>query len=427
MRVTILAIGSRGDVQPMLALGLALGARGHEVRVAALDPFAELVRERGLDFASLGPLPAGFTRRIGPLRVPEFTGVIGRALFWAVYGRLLERRLAALAGASEGADALVFGGLAFPAAFLAEARNIPCYWASPTPHTATAEFADPFFAEGRWASATAAIRRRTYGIEASLRSLGCAGVLARLRRALGLPTVPIHRLAGHLEETLTGVLYAASRHLLERPREWPEKVQITGAFDLPPAPGWTPPPAIAAFLAAGPRPIYVGFGTMNERDPARLGRLALDALARVGGRGILGGLGLTGAALPPWALAVDDVPHAWLFEEIALAVHHGGAGTCAAAARAGIPSVVAPQAYDQFFWAERMHRRGVAGPPLPHRELRAERLAAAIRAGLESGPQRAAARALRAAVLAEDGATTAASTIARDLRRGSASVQEALP
>ncbi|MCA9635846.1 MAG: glycosyltransferase, partial [Myxococcales bacterium] len=273
MRVTILAIGSRGDVQPMLAIGRALAARGHDVRLGALEPFAELVAAWGLDFASLGPMPGGFTRRIGPLRVPEFTGLVGRALFWAVYGRLLEGRLAAFARASEGADALVFGGLAFPAADLAEARGIPAFWASPTPHWPTDEFADPFFTD-RWyaASASTRVRRATFAAEAQLRSLGCGAVLGRWRRSLGLPALARRELADHLDRGLAGVLYGCSRHLLERPRAWPEKVQITGYPDLPPPPGWRPPPALADFLAAGSAPVYVGFGTMNERDPARLGR-----------------------------------------------------------------------------------------------------------------------------------------------------------
>jgi hypothetical protein len=137
---------------------------------------------------------------------------------------------------------------------------------------------------------------------------------------------------------------------------------VCGQWLAPEAAGWSPPPALGEFLAAGEPPIYVGFGSMAGFERRSLLR---EIVAAVAGRRALfypGWSGVTGADLPANFLVIGDTPHAWLFPRMSLVIHHGGAGTTHSAARAGAPSVVAPFAGDQLFWADRLRRAGVAPP-----------------------------------------------------------------
>ena len=173
---------------------------------------------------------------------------------------------------------------------------------------------------------------------------------------------------------------------------------------------WSPPPALGEFLAAGAPPIYLGFGSMAALGGAPLMHEALAALA--GRRALFypGWGGVTAADLPANVHLLADAPHGWLFSRTALVIHHGGAGTAHAAARAGVPSVVVPFAGDQFFWADRLRQAGAAPPPVPAKGLRAARLARAIDAADKSAP-RAGAAALAASIAREDGLKTAVTAI----------------
>ena len=215
-------------------------------------------------------------------------------------------------------------------------------------------------------------------------------VLRPARDLYGLPAPlfkPPLRRAVSRGETL---LLAYSEALLPRSREWPANVEATGWWFLDDGAGWAPPSELERFLAAGPTPIYVGFGSMAFRDRDATIETVLHALAQVGARAVVsaGWGGLARGDLPPSVFALDEAPHDWLFPRMAAIVHHGGAGTTGAALRAGKPSVVTPFIVDQFAWARLLAARGLAPEPLPHRALTAEALAAAIRTALGDGAMR---------------------------------------
>jgi len=201
------------------------------------------------------------------------------------------------------------------------------------------------------------------------------------------------------------LLVGCSPTLLPRPADWPANVAVTGVWQLPAGEGWTPPPALLDFLDAGPAPVYIGFGSMAGIDQATL----LDAVAAVAReRRVLfhpGWSGIDPARVPPGVFVLDDTPHDWLFARTALVVHHGGAGTSHAAARAGVPSVVVPFAGDQFFWARRLAARGIA-TACPAARLDGGRLARAV-AAASDGALRDAARRVGEAMRAEDGVRAA--------------------
>jgi sterol 3beta-glucosyltransferase len=205
------------------------------------------------------------------------------------------------------------------------------------------------------------------------------------------------------------VLHGWSRHLLPAPADWPATARPTGFWTLPAGDDWTPPDRLVTFLEAGEPPVYVGFGSMVPRDPAAMTRTVLDAVRSAGRRAVLatGWGGLRPDLEAEGVLVIDEAPHDWLLPRTAAVVHHGGVGTVAAALRAGVPQVVRPFVGDQPFWAERLHRLGVAPAPLTGR-LTTDRLAAAITAASDSATE---ARALAGRMAAEDGIANAVAAI----------------
>jgi UDP:flavonoid glycosyltransferase YjiC (YdhE family) len=163
--------------------------------------------------------------------------------------------------------------------------------------------------------------------------------------------------------------------------------------------------------------VYVGFGSMTDRDPASLARTAVAALRRAGRRGVLarGWAALAGASDDEDLVVVDEVPHDWLFSRMAAVVHHGGAGTTHTGLRAGIPNVVVPFFTDQPFWAGRVADLDVGPTPIPRRTLTVERLAAAIHAAVSDPALGARAAALGRRIQAEDGVTRAVQAVQHQL------------
>jgi sterol 3beta-glucosyltransferase len=207
--------------------------------------------------------------------------------------------------------------------------------------------------------------------------------------------------------------------LLPRSREWPANVETTGWWFLDDGVNWTPPPELDRFLADGPPPVYVGFGSMALFDRDASLDTVLRALEQAGARAVVsaGWGGLARAHRPPSVYALDEAPHDWLFPRMAAIVHHGGAGTTGAALRAGKPSVVTPFITDQHAWARLLFARGLAPAPLPHRLLTADALASAIRTALSDAAMRERAAAIGATVRAENGLARAVAAIERSAPR----------
>ncbi len=205
-------------------------------------------------------------------------------------------------------------------------------------------------------------------------------------------------------------LYGYSPRVVPKPRSWGPKRNVTGYWTLL-EPEWQPSAELEAFLAAGPPPVCVGFGSMPLDDPVAWGRLVQDAAESAATRVLLlggwGGLTAHGEDV----LTVPSAPHTWVFPRVAAVVHHGGAGTTGAAVTAGIASVIVPWGADQPFWAARLRRLGVAGDPVPRKQLTAAVLGAALRQVLGDGALRDRAARLGEQVRTEDGTGAAAALI----------------
>ncbi|OQV02975.1 hypothetical protein CLAIMM_08082 [Cladophialophora immunda] len=175
--------------------------------------------------------------------------------------------------------------------------------------------------------------------------------------------------------------YAWSPALLPKPPDWGSNVSVAGYFQLPPlAAAPKVPERLLKFLADGPPPVYVGFGSIVVKDPEKMTKIIFDAIAEAGVRALVsvGWAGLGSGEVPENVHIISDIPHTWLFDQVCAVVHHGGAGTTAAGLLAGKPTVIVPFFGDQFFWGKIVAQAGAGPLPVPHKSLTAKRLATAI-------------------------------------------------
>lgn len=223
------------------------------------------------------------------------------------------------------------------------------------------------------------------------------------RAQAGLPGASAASFAHTLRTTPPIAAYSPA--IIPPPEDRPEQVHITGYLFLEErAAVWQPPPDLRAFLEAGPPPVSIGFGSMAGRDPAQLARLAIEALALSGQRGSpLTGWVLHAETVPDTVERSDAAPHSWLFPRMAAVVHHGGAGTTAEGCVWGIPAVITPFAFDQFFWGARVQALGLGPAPIAHKQLTAARLAAAIHKAVTDPGIRQRAHACGQTIRSEDG------------------------
>jgi len=312
-----------------------------------------------------------------------------------------EQWLRAAVQVGHGCDAVILSGLAgFVGLSAAEYLGVKAIGTGLFPLTPTSEFASPFLPPEK---IPRLLNRFTHHFINGVlwRSFRKATNEARAR-VCGLP--PRKSLwVGH------PMLYGVSPALVPRPADWPSNALICGQW-LAPAKQYTPPDALSEFLAAGEPPVYIGFGSMGGFDPKQLLQAMVDGLA---GRRVLfypGWSGVRASDLPANVFVVGDTPHDWLLPRTSVAVHHGGSGTTHSAARAGVPSVVVPFAGDQAFWAERLHRAGVAARLSGWKALNATSLKESIRYA-ERDDVRSRARTMGEKMRAEDGLGTAVRAI----------------
>ena len=417
MKLDIVTIGSRGDVQPYLALGLGLQRAGHTVKILT-DPFFEsFVRGEGLDFAPIHADP----RQALQDDIRKVAGNPFKFIRW------LDRRFIPLTrsfmqdllASSSHSDAILYSVLAFVASHVASAIPIPSlpvylhpihptrYFHSP----GSPGFPDwlPFRGWLNWWS----FRSSNLAFFWIVRK-----TIDRCRQeVLGLPPVP-WKVYASLDYAESPLIYGYSPLVIPKPPDWGDWLHVTGYWFLEQAAGWQPPAALLDFLQSGPPPVYIGFGSMPEAEALELTALVADALQRLELRGILhegwGELGASG--LPANMFRVQSVPHDWLFPRMAALVHHGGAGTTAAGLRAGVPAVIVPFFADQPFWGERVYRLGVGPRPIPRQKLTADRLTGALRLAVSDPVMRQSAADLGQKIRLEDGVGNAVRAIEQILR-----------
>ncbi|EHA49927.1 hypothetical protein MCOR27_003005 [Pyricularia oryzae] len=422
LNVVVQIVGSRGDVQPFVALGKVLkDTYGHRVRIATHPTFKGFVEENGLEFFSIGGDPAelmAFMVKHPGLMVP----------FEAIKdGEVKKRRMGIeeiLLGCwrscietgdgsgpppqmhkpneplderffvgSQGhqpfvADAIIANPPSFAHIHIAEKLGIPLHMMFTMPWSPTKAFPHPL-ANIQSSNATEVMTNYvSYTLVEMMTWQGLGDVINRFRlKTLDLEPLSLIWAPGLLARLRIPTTYCWSPALIPKPNDWNPEISISGFYFLNLASSYTPEPDLAAFLADGPPPVYIGFGSIVVDDPNALTKMIFEAVTKTGVRALVskgwGGIGADSIGIPDGVFMLGNCPHDWLFQHVSCVVHHGGAGTTAAGIKLGKPTVVVPFFGDQPFWGSMIARAGAGPEPVPYKKLDAESLAAAIRKALE--------------------------------------------
>ncbi|KAF8912929.1 UDP-glucose:sterol glycosyltransferase [Gymnopilus junonius] len=373
LHFTFLTIGSRGDVQPYIALAKGLMADGHRCRIATHGEFREWIESYGIEFGYVGGDPAELMRiciENGTFTVSFLKEGLLRFRGW------LDDLLKTSWVACQGTDVLIESPSAMGGYHIAEALAIPYFRAFTMTWTRTRAYPHAFAVPERKMGGS--YNYMSYVMFDQVFWRAQAGQINRWRRnQLHLGPTSLDKMEPHK----IPFLYNFSPQVVPPPLDWPEWIRVTGYWFLDDADvsakKWTPPPSLVQFIdnarKAGRKLVYIGFGSIVVSDPKAMTQCVIEAVLRSGVHAILSkGWSdrlQTKAAeaaepevevpLPPEIYPISSIPHDWLFRRIDAACHHGGAGTTGASLRAGIPTIIRPFFGDQFFWADRVEALGV--------------------------------------------------------------------
>lgn len=398
MRVLLSTYGSRGDVEPMVALAVALQALGAEAIVSAPPDreFAELLARAGV------PLAPAFM----PIRqwVSERAKPASTADFHRLASDMMAGQFGAISAAAKGCDAIVATGL-FPSASaarsVAELAGIAYRHASFCPLFLPSHHHRPFPYPGHPLPPDVSDNRELWDFNARTMNALFGEALRTHRSAVGLQQI----------DNARDHIFSEQPLLASDPILWPwlptelcDAVQ-TGAWILPDQRPLSP--ELLAFIEAGEPPVYVGFGSMIVQSAKDAGRVAIDAIRAQGRRAVVlrGWAELAFGGERDDCFITGDVNQQALFPRMAAVIHHGGAGTTTAATRAGAPQVIVPQIVDQPYWASRAAGLGIGAAhdgPTPSFESLSAVLATAL------APKTSARASTVAGTIPTDGAEIAA-------------------
>lgn len=411
-RIAVCTIGTQGDVQPYLALAIALKARGYSVVLGASEDFQGMIDGHGIEFQSLGASIQSF------LQQSRFENAMSQSML--INGPSLLRQGQQIVDTAarrawtmcQGADAIILNMNTSFGIDIAEALRIPAIMSALQPLNSTSEFPLCMYYVG--SDFGKAFNRLTY-TAMTVQQIYYNLPRNKLRRELmGLDA----RLMGGLFRNTDGspltTLYAYSAIVSPRPRDWPKTAIVTGYWSLHDRSNWQPSPDFQAFLARGEAPVYIGFGSMPF-GAQRNTQILKDAVRAWGGRAVVarGWGGIDPSDLPENIFAIEKAPHDKLFKYVSAVVHHGGAGTTSAGLHLGRPTFVVPQAVDQPYWGRRVYELGCGPKPVRLRKLTPEILAEALKDLTSNVSYRQRAAAIAEELQAEDGTDRAIRVIER--------------
>ncbi|KAG8390692.1 hypothetical protein BUALT_Bualt01G0110000 [Buddleja alternifolia] len=383
LQIVILIVGTRGDVQPFVAIGKRLQEDGHRVRLATHSNFKEFVLSAGLEFFPLGGDPkvlaAYMVKNKGFLPSGPSEVHIQRNQIKDIIFSLLPACVEPDPDTNIPfkVDAIIANPPAYGHTHVSEALKVPLHIIFTMPWTPTSEFPHPLSRVKQPVG-----YRLSYQIVDALIWLGIRDMINEFRKKK-LKLRPVTYLSGSYSSPLdVPYAYIWSPHLVPKPKDWGPTIDVVGFCFLDLASNYVPPDSLVKWLEEDKEPIYIGFGSLPVEEPEKMTRLIVEALEITGQRGIInkgwGGLGNL-AEPKDFIYLLDNCPHDWLFTRCAAVVHHGGAGTTAAGLKAACPTAIVPFFGDQPFWGEQVHARGVGPAPIPVDEFSLDKLVAAIR------------------------------------------------
>lgn len=415
MDIVFLTMGSRGDLQPSLALAQALKARGHRVRIYAGSNFTPWIESLGIEAVPSVVNPRERAEsELGRALVSNSQSIVKQMLVWRKMARQLNFEPAKkLLEDCAGCDVLITDSTTETFTFtMAEILGVSkhirlLYYPSYVP-TRDGDVMVDAPLRGRQHIANYFYAKHVAG---PLFWRSFESVANRFRQLQQLPTLSHRQYRRAQSNCLT--LMGYSRTIVSHPRDWPHNHHTTGYWFLDEATQWRPSPELAAFLDAGTAPVYVGFGSMVTPQVKEMAAIAVAAVRKAGRRVLLvaGWAGLKTEECADDIFQIDAAPHQWLLPRVAAVVHHGGAGTAAAALRAGTPNVIVPHFGDQAFWGWRIHALGLAPPAIHRHRLTVENLSQAISTATQDANIHSRVRDISECIKAEDGVANACDLI----------------
>lgn len=365
LRITCLTIGSRGDVQPYIALCKGLIAEGHRPKIATHAEFEPWVRKHGIDFAPVDGDPAELMRICVEYGMFTYSFLKEASLKFRGW---IDDLLSSAWKACQESDILIESPSAMAGIHIAEALGIPYFRAFTMPWTRTRAYPHAFAVpEHKMGGAYNYI---TYVMFDNVFWKAIANQVNRWRKKeLGLRSTNLDK----MQPNKVPFLYNFSPSVVTPPLDYSDWIRVTGYWFLDEGTGWEPPQELTDFIRKAredkKRIVYIGFGSIVVSDPAALTKTVVDSVLKADVRCILSKgwsdrLGNNNATvaeihLPSEILQIKSAPHDWLFTQIDAAAHHGGAGTTGASLRAGIPTIAKPFFGDQFFFGSRIEDLGV--------------------------------------------------------------------
>jgi sterol 3beta-glucosyltransferase len=406
MRIALVTVGTTGDLVPYLALAKGLLARGHEAYLVSQDLYQASAQAHGVPMRSFGEIPRAelqsvVERLVTERNVLKHPGIIADA---HARGRVAEIGQATIAATAD-ADLIVSHSLALMGAGAAEVHRIPLVNVHLFPNLIKSQRMTPGGASyGRALNALSWVVGR-YVVRRS-----ADPALNEVFRHFGLRERSEAMLSTGGSAMLN--IVAISPNVLPLDPAWPENYRVAGYLFLE-EPGFSPDEELSDFLRNGDPPVVITFGSLAGIDGARMMRTLAAAASIAGCRAIVqtGWQDLGSEPLPAGMIRVGYVPHGWLFAQAKCVISHGGAGTTAAALRAGVPPITLHHYGDQLFWGLQTARLGVAPRPLSSASLRASSLAQRIGTATRDRVMREKARALGERIRAEDGVANAVKLI----------------
>lgn len=413
-KLTIVTVGSTGDIYPICAIAHGLKQNHCRVRIATHEPFRQFIQSQGFEFYPI----AGDYREL-------LTSEQGYQLLEGKTQRLLspalmQQQMLDAWQALQDADVAIFGPLALWGYHLAERLKIPTFFALLSPLSETAEF--PFLKFGRSTrdSWQGALNKLSYPIAEFAAWRQDSDWTNQFRQErLGLEPLPWFGVRWRTDAPAflspPKVLYGFSSSIVPKPFDWGDDLHVTGYWFFDPPDPPSIPTTLSNFVFDGDAPIYIGFGSMTTRHPEQLSRIVLDAIRCTQQRAVVlrGWAGLTNVYNDPNVLMVDQAPHFWLFPKMKGAIHHGGAGTTAAVLRSGIPSITVPFFADQPAWGERLTDRNLSPASIPIQSLSVNALAEAIHTLITNTAMHQSAQRIAQIIGQEDGVKAAVKVICR--------------
>jgi sterol 3beta-glucosyltransferase len=379
MKITLLAHGTRGDVQPMVILGMRLAELGHDITMGASENYQAFVESAGLRFV---PIPINLEAYIeseqgqGLLATGNVNKLVGGMA--ELHHAKRETFNAAVEIACDGCEAIVAMHLAIDRALvMGEKRRAPVAFVTFFPLLPTSAFPSPLMPPLLWLPA-GLLSRLTHEVPWVIWQRRTKDDMNEFRCRLGMAPVmtPIKR---RVMRPGSLTVFTFSEQVLPKPADWDERIQVNGYWHVPAAlrAGLSGqlPRELEEWLAAGPAPVFLGFGSMPVKQPQLLLRMTAQATRKLGLRAVVNARWADGHRqdLPEHMFSVGAVNHDLLMPRCRAAVHHGGSSTTGASLAAGLPTMICAVWADQPFWATLLERRGV-GYHVPFTKLSASTL-----------------------------------------------------